>query len=135
MTFLWFNEDVNLHERKRVQLDLQPKLVWTPFQIHGDTVRATLEISLEKRPWNNAQAVFVCAMREIARLPEETFDMRWVPTGIRVSVNSAAPGSSPVLSQLASLTIGATWVLNRERFNSFALRFDVGLLQTLLDDA
>ena len=58
-----------------------------------------------------------------------------MPTGIRVSVHSSPSGGLPVQSQLASITTGATWVLNRERFNSLTPRVDVGLLQTLLDDA
>ena len=80
----------------------------------GDIVRATLEIALDKRPWNEAQAVFPYAMCEGAAPPRETIDVKWVSTGIRVSVNSAPSGALPVLSQLASITIGATWFLNRQ---------------------
>ena len=54
-------------------------------------MRATLDIAPDKRLWDKAQAVFPCAMREIAVLPRETFDIVWVPTGIRVSVDSAPP--------------------------------------------
>ena len=68
-------------------------------------------------------------------LQSESFDIRWVSTGIRVSVNSAPAGCLHVSSQLASITIGTTWVLNRERFRMFAPNVDVEMLQTLLDDA
>ena len=43
--------------------------------------------------------------------------------------------SSLLFPAACPITTGATWVLNRERFNSFAPRVNVGLLQTLLDDA
>ena len=92
-------------------------------------------MSLDKRPWNKAQAVFLCAVRDFAGLRSETLDIRWVSTGIRVSVNSAPTGCLPVLSQLASVTIWATWVLNRERLRIFAQNVDVEMLRTLLDDA
>ena len=72
-------------------------------------------------------------MRENAGLMKEKLDIRWVSMGIRVSVKSALPDSLPVLSQIASITIRAKWVRNRERFNSFCPRVDVVLLQTLLD--
>ena len=87
MTFLWFNEGVTPHERKRVQLDIQQALARVPVRIKGDIVRAT--IAPDKKPWNKAQAVFPCTMRQNAGLTREKFDMRWVSTGIRVSVNSA----------------------------------------------
>ena len=72
-------------------------------------MRATPGISADERPWNKAQAVFLCAMREFDGRQREMFDIRWVSTGIRVSVKSAPSGASPVLSQLASIAIGATW--------------------------
>ena len=86
MAFLWFNEDVTpqtcapgyLPPIKRVQ---------TPIGVRGDIVRATHEIALDKRPWNKTQVVFLCALRESAGLPRETFDIKCVSTGIRVSVN------------------------------------------------
>ena len=102
--------------------------------VYGYIVRATREISRDKRPWNKAQAVFLCAMREFAGLRSETFDIRLVSTWSRVSANSAPTGCLPVLSQLATITIGATWALSRERFKIFAPNVDVEL-QTLLDDA
>ena len=105
MVFLWFHDDVNLRERKRVQLDIQQAVARNPVRIRGDIVRATLGISPDKRLWNKAQAVFLCATRKFACPRCEVFDIRLVSTGIRVSVNS-----EPVLSQLASITIGATWV-------------------------
>ena len=68
------------------------------------------------------QAVFLCAMREIAAVSHSR-------------LGEQCSGALPVLSQFASITKGTIWVLNRERFNSFAPNVDVGLLQTLLDDA
>ena len=81
------------------------------------------------------QISFLCAMREFAGLRSETFDIRWVSTGIRVSVESAPTGCLPVSSQLASITIGATWVLSRERFKNFVPNVDVEMLQTIVDDS
>ena len=62
MVFLWFNEDVNSRECKRVQLDIQQALARNPVVIRGDMVRATLEISADKRPWNKAQTIFLCVV-------------------------------------------------------------------------
>ena len=134
MTFLWFNDGVTPHERNRVQLDVQQALARTPVRIKGDTVRSTLETAPDKRPWNKAQAIFLCTMRDNASLTKEKFDIK-VSTGIRVSVNSALPDRLPVLAQIASITIGANWVLNRDRFNSFVPEVIVEELRTLLDDA
>ena len=53
-------------------------------------MRATLETAPDKRPWNKAQAIFLCTMRENAGLTKENFDITWVSTGIRVSVNSVS---------------------------------------------
>ena len=46
--------------RKRVQLDLQQALVSAPINFRDVSVRATLELDPEKRPWpwNKAQAIF-----------------------------------------------------------------------------
>ena len=95
MAFLWFNEDVPPHEGKRVQLDIQQKFVPDSYQ-SGDIARATLEIAPDKRPWNKAQAFFPGVMCESAALPRETFHIKWVSKGIRVSVNSAPCGALPV---------------------------------------
>ena len=135
MTFLWFNDGVTSHDRKRVQLDIQQTLARTPVEIKEDFVTATLELAPDKRPRNEAQAIFWCTMRDNAGLAKEQFDIRWVSTDIRVSVNSAPSGCLAVLSQLASITIGANQVLNRERLNSFLPRVTVDELQTILDDA
>ena len=48
MVFLWFEEEVTLMVRKRVQNDLQQ------------------------------EAIFIGVMREYAKLPQESFDIRWV---------------------------------------------------------
>ena len=82
MAFLWFKNDVSHWERKRVQLEIQQMLNATPVQKRGKNVRATLEISLDKRPRNEAQAVFRGALREIAGLGRDAFDTRLVSTGI-----------------------------------------------------
>ena len=58
-------------------------------------MRATLETAPDKRLWNKAQAIFLCTMREDAGLTKEKLDIRWVSTGIRVSVNSAPLGGLP----------------------------------------
>ena len=55
--------------------------------------------------------------------------------GIRVSVNSALDGGLPVLSQRASITMWATWVLNLERFDSFVSGVDIDQMHTVQDDA
>ena len=115
MTFLWFNENVTPHERDRAQLDIQ-HTGQDPFSNQGDIVRAKLETAPDKRSWNKAQAIFLCTLRDNADLTKEKLDIRWVSTGIRVSVTSAPPDRLPVLAQIASITIGANWVLNRDRF-------------------
>ena len=46
-------------------------------------------------------------------------------------MDSALPDSLAVLSKIASITIGANWVLNSERFKRWALGSDVDALQTL----
>ena len=104
MVFLLFNEDVNFRGRKRVQLDTQQSLIRSPVEVHGGFVRATLEIppgrtrDLEIRLRRSSCVLFV----NFGGLRSESLDIRWVSTGIRVSVNSAPAGCLPVLSQLAS---------------------------------
>ena len=88
MVFLWFKEEVASMVRKRVQLDLQQVLTNQPLPFKGANVRATLKFDPVKRSWNKAQAIFTGAMREYARLPRETFDIRWVDSGLRVSVSA-----------------------------------------------
>ena len=73
-------------------------------------------------------------MREHAGLPRDTFDIRWVDTGLRAWASS--PWGATVLpAPIASFTIGTTWVLNQEKFKSFALGVDVEALPTFLSDA
>ena len=79
--------------RKRVQLDLQQYLTIQPLEFKNANVRNTLELDPVKRPWNKAQAIFIGVMREYAKLPRESFQIRWVDSGLRVSV--AAPRGSP----------------------------------------
>ena len=84
-------------------------------------MRATLELDPVKRPWDKAQAIFIGVMREFAQLPQDSFDIRWVDSGRRVSV--AAPrGSSVIPTPIASFSIGTTWKLDREKFQNFAPR-------------
>ena len=84
------------------------------------------------KPHSKHRATFLCTMRDSAGLTKEQFDMSWVSTGVRVPVKGAPSSSLAVLSQIASFTIGATWVLNRERFNSRARGAHVDALKTLL---
>ena len=117
MIFLCFNECVTPHERKRI-------------------VRATLETARDKREDGTKRRRFSyapCVKTPVSR--GKSLISGGSRRGIRVSVNSATPGGMPVLSQVASITIGADWVLNRERLNSFVSGVDVDLRQTLLDDA
>ena len=106
VTFLWFMVGVTPQDRKRVQLDLQQALVRAPIEVKGEHVRGTLETAPDKRPWNEAQAIFLRTMRENAGLTKEQFDMRWVSTGIRVSVNGAPPGSWLCYCQLPPSLLG-----------------------------
>ena len=122
------------HLRKRVQLDLQQVLTNQPLPFKGANVRATLELDPVKRPWNKAQAIFIGVMRECTKLPRETFDIRWVDSGLRVSVSG--PRLHHDTHAVASFTIGTTWELNREKFQSSAPpHVDVEEIQTFLSDA
>ena len=78
--------------------------------------------------------MFSGVMWEYAKLPRETFDIKWVDSGLRVSV-TAWIGRTALPTPLASFTIGTTWELNLERFRSFAPHVDVEAIQTLLLDA
>ena len=119
--------------RKRVQLDLHQVLINQPLPFKGANVRATLELDPIKKPWNKAQAIFIGVVREYSELPRETFDNRWVDSGLRVSV-SAPGGSTMIPIPIASFTIDTTWELNREKFRSFAPHVDVEAIQTFLSD-
>ena len=63
-TSLWFRYDVSCLDWKRLQLDIQEELTNKTIQARNWNVRATLETSPDKRPWNKAQAIFLGAMRE-----------------------------------------------------------------------
>ena len=120
MAFLWFKDGVTPQVRKRAQLDLQQSLADKPIPVKGADVRATLELDPEKRPWKKAQAIFIGAMREHAGLPRATFDIRWVNTGLRVSVNMSSPGCATVVpTPIASFTIGTSWVLGPRKIQDF----------------
>ena len=90
MTFLWFDQKVAPYQRKRVQLISNKQLASVPIRIKEADVRATLELDPEERPWNKAQAIFVCKMREHANHPRDTFDIKWVNKGLCVSVSMPA---------------------------------------------
>ena len=76
-----------------------------------------------RRPWNKANAIFLGAMRDIAKLSREAFDIRghsWNP----VEVNSpplSPQGMSTSMVSLASVTIGPNWVVKEARMKSVVL--------------
>ena len=73
-------------------------------------------------------------MKEYANLPRDAFDIKWVGTGLRVSV--AAPlGRTALPIALSSFTIGANWALKYEKKREFAPHVDREVVQTLLLDA
>ena len=78
---------VSLHMSANV-CSWTPKKHWPRIlsEIKEDVVRTTLETAPDKRPWNKAQAIFLCTMRENAGLTKEKFDIKWVLAEIRVSV-------------------------------------------------
>ena len=133
MMFLWFQEGVTPVMRM-VLNDIQRGLTGDPLPFEGVNVRATLELDPVKRPWNKTQAIFIGVMKEYANLPLEAFDVRWVDTGLRVSV--AAPLWRTALPiALASFTFGANWALNFEKCREFAPQVGSEVVQTLLLDA
>ena len=80
IVFLWFKEGVTPIIRKKVLNDIQHGLASDPLSFKGVNVRATLELDPLKRPWNEA------LMKEHANVSREAFDIRWVDTGLRVSI-------------------------------------------------
>ena len=82
VVFLWFKEGVTPMVRGKVLNDIQQCLIIQPLEFKGAFVRATLELDPVKRPWNKAQAVFLGVMRNYAKLSSETFDIRWVDSGL-----------------------------------------------------
>ena len=97
-------------------------------------MRATLETAPVKRPWNKSRGDFLVYNARERRPKKEKLDIRWVSAEVRVSVSSAFLGGLPVLSQIVSITIGANWVLNRDRFFSFAPGIDLVRDRPFLDD-
>ena len=95
MVFLWFKEGVTPMVRKEVLNDIQQGLTIQPLEFKGAFVRATLDLNPVKRPWTKAQPIFLGVMRDHAKLPRETFDIRWVDSGLRVS--AAPTGRTEVL--------------------------------------
>ena len=114
MVFLWFKEEVTPMVHEKVLNEIQHCLT-------------TLELDPVKRPWNKAQAVFLGVMWDYAKLPRDTFDIRWVDSGLRFD------GCTDWKN---SFTIVTTWELKKERFRNFAPHVDdVEAIQTLLLDA
>ena len=62
-------------------------------------------------------------MKEHANVPREDFDIRWVDTGLRVSV-TPPPGRLALPIALASFTLGANWALNFDRCRELAPQMD-----------
>ena len=92
--------------RKKVLNDTQQGVTSDPLSFKGVNVTATLELDPVKRPWNKAQAIFIGVMKRCANHPREAFVIRWVDTGLRVSL--AAPlGRTGLPIALASFTTGA----------------------------
>ena len=73
-------------------------------------------------------------MKDYAKLPRETFDIRWVDSGLRVSLQ-APTGRTALPIALAPFTIAATSMLNFEKFPELAPQLDIEAIQTLLLDA
>ena len=99
---------------KRVQLDLQQSLASAPIKFRDVNVRTTLELDPEKRPLEQGPD-------HLHRCDE----IRWVDTGLRVSVSMSSPsGATVVPTTIASFTIGTSLVLNQEKFkNSKTVHF------------
>ena len=75
-------------------------------------IRATLELDPIKRPWKEAQAIFIGVMKEHANVPREAFDIWWVDTLLRVSAIPIA---------LVSFTTGAQTFYARRRLVTFVV--------------
>ena len=92
MACLSFSNGISYLDRKRLQLDIQQELTNRHVKARSWNARATLEIRPDKRVWSKAQTVFLRAMREIAGLGRQVFDIQWLTTGIRMSVNGSPRG-------------------------------------------
>ena len=99
MVFLWFKPDVSIWDRKRSLAD-------RPLAVQGHNARVILEISLDKRPWSKAQAIFL-GMLNTTGLGRDTFDIMWLTNGSRVSVKGTPSGNHITMVQLGDqLTLG-----------------------------
>ena len=74
--------------RKKVLNDTQRCLSRNPLSFKGVNIKAILELDPRKMPWSKAQAIFIDAMKKHANVSREFFDIRWVDTGLRVSVTN-----------------------------------------------
>ena len=95
MAFLWFKEGVTPMFREKALNEIQQGLTLQPLPFKGVNVIATHEMDPVKRPWKKTQAIFLGVMRDNAKLPRETFDIRWVDSGLRVSVEAPIVRSRP----------------------------------------
>ena len=120
--------------RKKVLNDIQHALTSNPLSFKGVNIRASLELDPMKRPWNKAQATFIGVMKEHANASREAFDIRWVDTGLPVSV-TPPPGRLALPIALASFAIGAKWDLNFDRLRELAPHLDPEVVQSFLLDA
>ena len=100
------------------RMEREDKKVWSKYETFNSVVErlgqgvSGPEISLDERPWNKAQVIFLQAMRDISNMGREAFDIRLVTTGIRITDNGAPDGHVTAMSPVASITIGANWVAN-----------------------
>ena len=58
--------------------------VYSATGVQKSECESHLELDPVRRPWNKAQAIFLGVMRDHAKLPRETFDIRSVDSGLRV---------------------------------------------------
>ena len=135
MVFLWFKEVVTPMVCKRVRLDFQHDLTNQPLPLKRTNVRATLELDPVKRPWNKAQAIFIGVVREYGNMPDSRVKLSTSDGWTRgCACRYQHPGEGTAIPiPIASITIGTTWELNREKFQCFAPHVDVEVSQTFFE--
>ena len=117
MAFLWFHQDITPHRHKHVELDIQQSLVRTPrktlWEPHLKLLR-TRDHGTKRRWFSYAPCMKTPVFRGTSLTSSGSLDrdscFRW-----KVHPLVACPG----LSQLASITRGATWVLKRKKIRQF----------------
>ena len=80
--------------RKKVLNDIQHGLTSNPLSFKGVNIRATLEVDPNQETVESSANYLYWGQKEQANVSREAFDMRWVDTGLRVSV--AAPLGRPL---------------------------------------